>query len=173
MAGLQHGIRTLSIRIRTRPALVAWAVLVALLAVGTVLLWRQDHRHQEVEAARLAAIESVPASVAAILSYDAASVDDDLTAAQEHLTGDFKDEFGVIAHEVVAPSAKQDNVTVDAAVVASSVVKATSTKVVALVYVSQTTTGKGLHEPAKTGSRLRVSLTKVDGKWLVSNLEPV
>lgn len=58
-------------------------------------------------------------------------------------------------------------------VVADSVVSATPTDVVAIVYVSQTTTSKAQEAPNKNGSRLRVSLTIVDDRWLVSDLKPV
>lgn len=53
---------------------------------------------------------------------------------------------------------------------ASSVVRATPTDVVALMYVTQNTRSKTQTEPKVTGSRLRVNLAFVGGHWLVSEL---
>lgn len=181
MAGLEHAVRPVSELRRAVRACVArpllslavWGVVIALLAAGVGRLWWQDRRHEETVAAGVAAVDTAERTVSAVLSYDAASVDADLAAAEGHLTGAFQDDFGKLADGVVGPAAKQDEVSTDAKVVASSVVSATPTDVVALVFVTQTTESKTLSEPKITGSRLRVSLTLVGDRWLVNDLKPL
>lgn len=171
MAGLEHAVRHLIAR--PRLALTVWGTVIVLLAAGVGVLWWQDRQHDEAGAAGVAAVDVAERSVKAVLSYRAASVDSDLTAAERLLTGDFRDDFGKLADSVVGPAAKQDGVSTDAKVVASSVVSATLTDVVALVYVTQSTESKTQSEPKITGSRLRVLLTLVGGRWLVNDLKPL
>lgn len=158
---------------RPRISFAVWVIVLALLAAGVGALWWQDHRHDQIEAAREAAIQTTTKRLAGILSYQHSTVDKDLTTAQNHLTGDFKDKFATLGHKFVAPSAKRDKITTTAKVVDSSVVSATPTDVVALVYVNQTTQSATLSEPRIDNSRLRVSLTQVDDHWRVSDLKPL
>ena len=44
---------------------------------------------------------------------------------------------------------------------------------VVLVFVDQTTASKQKTEPAKTASSVLVTLTKVNGSWLIAKLDPV
>lgn len=169
MADREHALRSVSPRL----VLGVWFVVIALLAAVAGVLWWQDRGYDETEAARAEATAVVKQHLGAILSYRTASVEKDLAAAQRHLTGRFEEDFGQLARTVVAPASKQDGVTTEAKVVASSVVSASSTDVVALVYVSHTTKSKTLSEPKVTPSRLRVTLTRVGDRWLISELTPL
>lgn len=192
MAGVEHAVRPVSrlrqaadaVRTRTRNAvracaarprlsLAVWGVVIVLLAVGVGALWWQDRQQSDAETAREAALAVASEQARAILSYRHDSVDDDLSAAQTGLTGSFKDDFGRLAREVIARAAKQGEITTSAKVVSSAVVSATPTEVVALLFVTQTTTSEALAEPRIDGSRLRVALTLVDDWWLVSDLKPI
>jgi Mce-associated membrane protein len=42
-----------------------------------------------------------------------------------------------------------------------------------LVFVDQTTASKQKPEPANAGSSILVTLTKVNGSWLIANFDPV
>lgn len=192
MAGVEHDVRSVSgfgklvqrpwqatIRAvracaaRPRLSLLVWSIVFAVLASGAGALWWQDHRHDQVEIAREAAVEAARESLGEILSYESASVQQDLLAAQQRLTGDFKADFGALVREVVAPASKRDDISTSAEVVDAAVVSATSDVVVVLAYVNQTTKSKALAKPRLDNSRLRVSLTRVGDSWLVSDLKPV
>jgi Mce-associated membrane protein len=41
-----------------------------------------------------------------------------------------------------------------------------------LVFLNETTVGKDKAEPLTTPSSVRITLTKVDGSWLISKLDP-
>lgn len=192
MAGLEHDVRSVSgprklvqrpwqatvgavraCAARPRLSLLVWGIAIALLASGAGLLWWQDHRHDQVGQARTAAVDAARDSLGKILTYEPASVEQDLLAAQQHLTGNFKEDFGSLARDVVAPAAKRDDITTSAKVVDTAVVNATSDSVVVLAYVNQTTKSKAIDKPRVDNSRLRVSLTRVGDSWLVSDLKPV
>ncbi len=154
---------------------VAFAVLPAvalLLAAGAgVLKWQDSSRW----AAAAAATESVVAAqdtTAAILSYQAASVDQDLNAARDRLTGSFLESYTTLINTVVIPGAKEKKISTEARVPAASSVSASENHAVALVFVDQTVTvGDGA--PTTTASSVRVTLDRVDGRWLVSGFDPV
>lgn len=107
-----------------------------------------------------------------LLSYHAASVDKDLGAARERLTGEFKDAYTSLTREVVIPGAKEKHVSAVAKAAAGASVSATDSHAVVLVFVNQTVTvGEGV--PTDTAPVVRVVLDKVNGRWLVSHFDPV
>lgn len=91
MAGLEHAVRRLIAR--PRLSLTAWGVVIAMLAAGVGMSWWQDRQHDQGEAAGAAAVKTAESTVIAVLSYRASTVDSDLTAAQDLLTGDLRDDF--------------------------------------------------------------------------------
>ena len=72
---------------------------------------------------------------------------------------------------MVRPSAEQYKVVVKAEVTAASVVRAGDDRVVALLFVDQTTTSTRLEGPKVDLNRVRMTLVEQDGKWLVSELD--
>jgi Mce-associated membrane protein len=71
---------------------------------------------------------------------------------------------------MVRPGASQYHVVVKAEVAAASVVTATADQVVVLLFVNQTTTSTRLDGPRVDLNRVRLTLVKVDGDWLVKNV---
>jgi Mce-associated membrane protein len=123
----------------------------------------------------VAGIESVAAakdSTVAILSYQPDSVEKDLGAARDRLTGKFKDSYSQLIHDVVIPGAKKDHIAAIATVPAASSVSATPNHAVALVFVNQTVT-VGNDAPTDTASAVRVTLDKSGGHWLISAFDPI
>jgi Mce-associated membrane protein len=53
------------------------------------------------------------------------------------------------------------------------VVSADPVRVVAMLYLSQVTTSTSLAAPRLDNSSVRVTLTEVDGRWLVAGLDRV
>ena len=127
------------------------------------------------DAIALARTESVRVAgedTVALLSYKPDSVDKDLGAARERLTGDFKDEYATLAREVVIPGAKEKHISAVAKVTAAASVSATDSHAIVLVFVNQTVTvGEGV--PTDTAPVVRVVLDKVNDRWLVSHFDPV
>ena len=160
---------------RPRTTVALLVVVVLLLGGAAAMLWREQHRDELVDRARSTAVEVAGSRTAELLSYEHSSVDAKVRRVADSLTRGFRDEYSQLMTEVVAPAAKQQQVTTTAKVSAASVISATPQRAVCLLFVNQTTeAGKGEQRaPRVSGSRVRVSLQRVDGRWLVSGLEPV
>jgi Mce-associated membrane protein len=160
-------------RIDWRRLLVAaLPALVLILALGVGYLKWLDGKERE---SRIAAEQSVKAaseSTIAILSYKPETVDQDLKAAADRLTAGFRQQYTQLVTDVVAPGAKQQHITAVATVPAAASVIATGKQAVVLVFVDQTTT-IGNDPPTQSTSSVRVTLDKIDGKWLISQFDPV
>ncbi|MDV6977062.1 hypothetical protein [Mycobacterium intracellulare] len=125
--------------------------------------------------AHVAGAESVQAATdgtVALLSYRPDTVEKDLEAARGRLTGTFLNAYTSLTHDVVIPGAKQKQISAVATVPAAASIKVTDTHAVVLLFVNQTVIiGQGA--PTSTASSVRVSLDKLDGRWLISQFEPV
>jgi Mce-associated membrane protein len=77
-----------------------------------------------------------------------------------------------LVHDVVIPGAKQKQVSAVATVPAAASVTAGPNHAVVLVFVNQTVT-IGKDAPTSTASSIRVTLDKVDDRWLISQFEPI
>lgn len=121
--------------------------------------------------ARTESVQAARDDTVALLTYHADTVDKDLAAARERLTGEFKDAYGELTRQVVVPGAKEKHISSVAKANAAASVSATENHAVALVYVDQTVT-IGAGAPTDTQPVVRVTLDKVDGRWLVSRFEP-
>lgn len=149
------------------------AVFVVVLAVGAGLLWWQDQRHDAVEQAREEATAAAAGHLVAALSYDYRSFDSDVERARLGLTGTFLDDFSRLMNSVVAPAARDQQIVTAATVVRSAIVSAEPERVVVLAFVNQTTTSARATGSEVSGSRVRLTLVEVDGRWLTSDLTPV
>ena len=120
-------------------------------------------------------MESVQAAIdstVALLSYRPDTVEKDLDAAKGRLTGTFLNAYTSLTHDVVIPGAKQKQISAVATVPAAASSSATPTHAVVLLFVDQTVT-VGKDAPTNTASSVRVTLDKVDGRWLISQFDPV
>ena len=88
------------------------------------------------------------------------------------MTGKFLEDYTQVTTTVVVPNATQQGITAAAQVPAAAVVSAHSDRVVVLAYVDQTTT-VGKQAPLQAKSSVRVSMERVDGRWLIAGFEPI
>jgi Mce-associated membrane protein len=146
--------------------------LALLLALAAGYFKWADGSSNEVALARSESVRVASEDAVALLSYRADSVDKDLGAASERLTGNFKDAYGALIREVVIPGAKEKHISAVAKVNAAAPVSATANHAVVLLFLNQSVTvGDGV--PTDTSPVVRVTLDKVDGRWLVSHFDPV
>jgi Mce-associated membrane protein len=124
---------------------------------------------------RLGGIQAVQAAkdgAVALLGYQPDTVERDLTTASDRLTGTFRETYTSLTHDVVIPGSKQKHISAAANVPAAALVSASGRRAVVLVFVDQTTT-VGNDAPTNTASSVRVTLDKVDSRWLISGFDPV
>ena len=153
---------------RLAPAILATVLVVA----SAWLLWDGSER-RAAERAGTEAVQAARESIVAILSYQPATAEKDLgAAAQDRLTGKFLEDYTQLIKTVVVPNAKQQGIAAAAQVPAAAVVSAQRERVVVLAYVDQTT-AVGKQAPLQAKSSVRVSMERVDGRWLISGFEPI
>lgn len=146
--------------------------LALLVAVGAGFLKWQDTTARADESARVESVQAAKDSTIALLSYQPNTVDQQLGAARELLTGDFRDSYTQLANDVVIPGAKQQQISAVASIPAAASVSAHDGHAVVMVFVNQTTTIGG-GAPSNTISSIRVTMDRVDGRWLISQFDPV
>jgi Mce-associated membrane protein len=156
----------------TRLLVAGLPVLALILALGVGYLKWLDGTARESRAAAEASVRAASESTIAILSYKPETVDRDLKAAADRLAEPFRQQYTQLVNDVVAPGAKQQHITALATVPAAASVSATGKHAVVLVFVDQTTT-IGDDAPTQSTSSVRASLEKVDGRWLISQFDPV
>ena len=154
---------------------VAYAALPALaLMLALVAGWLKfvDSSAGDADGARTESLQAAKDSTIALLSYQPATVEQQLTDARKLLTGQFLESYTSLTNDVVIPGAKQKQISAVAAVPASASVSANQEHAVVLVFVDQTVV-VGADAPTATASSVRLTMDKVGGKWLISKFEPV
>lgn len=155
--------------------ILAYGVLPGLAAIlalagGYVKWWDYSIRDSQLSGAESG--RAATDSTIAMLSYRPDTVEKDLGAARDRLTGDFKDAYTSLIHDVVIPGSRQKQISAAATVPAAASVSASGNHAVVLVFVDQTIT-VGSDPPTNTASRVRITLDKENGRWLISQFDPV
>jgi Mce-associated membrane protein len=146
--------------------------LALLLALGAGYLKWVDGSARDAQTASAESVRAAVESTIAMLSYEADTADKDLTAATGRLTGSFKDSYSSLIHDVVIPGAKEKSISAMANVPAAASVSSSANHAVVLVFINQSTT-IGNEAPTSTASSVRVTLDKVQNRWLISQFDPV
>ena len=154
---------------------VAYGLLPGLAVVlgggAGVLTWEVVSAHL-LQSARVDSVRAAQDGAAAILTYRPDTVDADLGAARERLTGKFKDSYTLFTNQTVIPDARRNHTSSMVYVPAAASVSATLDHAVVMVYVNQTF----MHDPdppTSTTSTVRVTLDKVGRRWLISEFAPI
>jgi Mce-associated membrane protein len=150
------------------------AALIASAGVAAWLYFNQYRPDQETNAAAAnVALDAAKNGTVALLSYSPESLDKDFAAAKSHLTGDFLSYYTQFTEQIVTPAAQQKSVKTTASVVRAAVSELHPNSAVVLVFVNQNTTSKENPDGAFAVSSVKVSLSKIDGTWLISSFDPV
>ncbi len=153
-------------------AFLVLPVLAMLLASAAGYLKYYESSIGGIQAAQRDSVQSATDGTIALLSYQPDTVEKDLEAAKSRLTGDFLNSYTSLTHDVVIPGAKQKQISAKATVPAASLTSATENRAVVLLFVDQSVV-VGHDAPTETASSVRVTLDKVDGRWLISRFDPV
>jgi Mce-associated membrane protein len=146
--------------------LVASAVAVALLGWGAY----SESRAQRTQDAALAAARD---NTTQVLSYNSTTLDADLARSRGLISGGFAAKFEELASTVIVPAVRQQSLSTKATVVRAAVIDAQPDQVRALLFVNQTTTVGGQPAPHNATNQVRVTMTWTNGKWLISDMQPL
>lgn len=149
-------------------AALALAVAVALAAFTGL----QANRAAATADARSQALEEAKTRVPELLSYDNATLTDDLAQALDQTTGPFTDDYRTILTDVVTPTADKRKISTTASVSAAGVVSGDRDEVVVLLFLTQTTTAAKA-DTSVSGSRVEVTMARTGDTWKVAGLKPV
>lgn len=153
------------------PALSLALLLLAGAAGGAVLGW--DRWPTSGHRVPTAAVTAAKQAVQDILSYDYRTVEADIARARRQTTGSFRTQYEATATALL-PQSKQVKAIVQATVGSAGVMSSTSDRVVVLLFVDQATVKQepGAKVPVTRidQTRVRVTMSRVSGRWLVSEL---
>jgi Mce-associated membrane protein len=160
-----------------------WAVVITFtmgIAVATLLGgWQLFVKRTEVDsvadqpAARKVVLQVATTNVQRLLTYSAGSVEQDMTSAQDLLTGDFLEYFKRYSHDVAIKTAQARGTNQSASIVGAGVESLTTNSASVVAFVNQTTTTRDQPAPQQRSSAIRVGMTKVRDEWLISRFDPL
>ncbi|MEX0426184.1 hypothetical protein AB3X52_01035 [Nocardioides sp. DS6] len=162
-----------------RTSVVVLAVL--LLLVGVFGLWRAHadnaaparQNHALTDAATTAEVQSsVTRSLQQILTYDYTDPAATRTAAAQALTGKARRQYDEL-FAALQKRAPHQKLTLTATVQAVAVKELTDTSATLLVFLDQTSKRASDKQASASAAQLSLTLTKVDGAWRISSLEPL
>jgi len=155
-------------------AILVAAALLASAGVAAGLYFLQFTPHQQTNAvATNGAIEAAKSGSVALLTYSPETLDKDFAAAKSDLTGDFLSYYTEFTEKIVTPAAKEKQVKTTASVVRAAASEMHPDSAVVLLFINQVTTSKENPDGAFAASAVKVSLKKIDDRWLISAFDPV
>lgn len=168
--------RTWSLSLLKVKVVPAALILLLLISAG-VATWLYIERYQPNRrtdpSVAQAVVSAASEGTVALLSYSPESLDKDFATAKAHLSGNFLSYYNQFTEQIVAPAAKQKSLKTTAHVVGTAVSELDPDSAVVLVYVNQTTTSKDKPDPSMSASSVLVSMTRVNGTWLITKFDPV
>ena len=134
-------------------------------------LYRPDQRLGEAAVHR--AIQAASDGAVAVLTYSYDHLYRDFATAKSHLTGGFLTYYSKFADDVVGPMAQKGQLTTTAKVIRAAISDLHPDSAVVLVFVDQNTVSTTKKDPVKTESAVVVTMTKINGSWLIAKFNPV
>jgi Mce-associated membrane protein len=153
--------------------LVAAALVLSAGLASWLYFFEYRNGDQTDAAASNAALDAAKSGTVSLLSYSPDTLDKDFTAAKSNLTGDFLSYYTQFTTEIVTPAAKEKQVKTTASVVRAGVSEIHPDSAVVLVFINQVTTSKENPDGAFAASAVKVGLTKLNDRWLISAFDPV
>ena len=160
-------------RQRWAAVLTVAALLVSAVTAGSVYWWLYRPDRLTDTASQEQVLSAAREATEALLSYSPEKVDTDVAAAKALLTGDFLQKYTEFADTVVVPAAKDRGVKTEANVARAAVSQMRPGDAHVLIFVNQVTTSKERPTPALATSSVMVTMVRSDGRWLVSEFNPI
>lgn len=154
---------------------IALAVLLVASAAVTAWLYFTKYRPAQLtgETAQAQVLDAAKTGTLAALTYSPDSLDEDLTTAKSHMTGDFLSYYTTFTDDVVRKAVDEKKVATTAEIMRAAVSEMNPDTAKVLLFVNQTTISADRPDPSMAASSVLVTMTKVDGDWLISAFDPV
>ncbi|GLW10513.1 hypothetical protein Misp01_56410 [Microtetraspora sp. NBRC 13810] len=170
----QEARRRARSRSRLFKATVALLTLVVLGLAGVAIVGYANLRWMRAsDAAGTEALATARAVAVDMLSYNHATIEEDLARAESYTTGELTDHYQRLS-ETLVPSAKRQQAVQQASVVDAAVEAAEPDRVRVVLFVNMSVTRVVSGEPEPrteaSQSRARFVMVKEDSRWLVAEL---
>jgi Mce-associated membrane protein len=120
-----------------------------------------------------AAVAAADSTLPLLLSYNVATLPTDLATGESVTTGTFARDYQALVSATLEPSARAKQVVTSATVAACSVVLASRGTVRLLAFINRQSSSAVKPVEQLEQSSVAVTMSKVDGRWLISALNPL
>ncbi|TDZ96581.1 hypothetical protein [Mycobacteroides salmoniphilum] len=148
----------------------AAAVAVIAIAAGTAVIGRLYEEQRAEERSSREALAAAQEFAGVLTNVDSAKLDENYNKTMDGSTGKFKDMYDKSSAQLrqilVENKASSRGVVVD-----SAVKTATPDKVQVLLFIDQSVSNVAVPEPRMDRSRVQMTMEKIDGRWLASDVE--
>jgi Mce-associated membrane protein len=117
------------------------------------------------------AIKAASDGAVALLSYSPNTLTRDFNDAKSRVTDNYLAYYQQFAERIVGKSAMEGQVTTAATVVRAAASQMHPNSAVVLIFLKLKTTSKDKPDPVVTSNSLKVTLTKVNDRWLIDKFE--
>jgi Mce-associated membrane protein len=158
---------------RPKPLLIVLATLVVVSAVVVGLLTWQTIGDLRTQRDRTDALNAARTGITEVLSYSPANVNAQLASMRKIMSRDFAVQFDRMATAVIVPATQQVGLTTKADVIRSAVVDSQPGQADVLLFVKQVTSSNTQTQAQTVTNQVKVTMTKSNGQWLISNMQPL
>lgn len=158
-------------RIRGRHWALTAAAIVAIAIVALAAIIGRLYEEQRIEEqSSREALAAAQEFANVMINVDSAKLDESSNKTLERSTGDFKQKYSesstTLRQVMIENKAKATGVVVD-----SAVKSATPDKVEVLLFIDQAVSNVAIPDARMDRSRVQITMQKVDGRWLASDVE--
>lgn len=150
------------------------SVLVALAALAVAfaaVMWLGARHDRSQITDQTAALTVAQQRLPLLLSYNYATLTNDLARSMDQTTGTFSDDYAKLVNEVVRSTARNRQISTKATISGAGVISQRGNDVLLVVFLTQRTTAPGA-TPSVTSSEVDVTMRRTGGTWKVSALSP-
>lgn len=146
------------------------AVAIITLLTSTAILGWLSKLQRDNATAATEGLAAAQRFIGILTNVDAAELDENFKAAADGSTGEFKDKYAQSSTQL-RQLLVENKAAAHGMVVESAVKSASPDRVEVLLFVDQSVSNAAVPEPKLDRSRIRVTMDKVEGRWLASKLE--
>lgn len=160
-----------SARRRPHRALKPTAGLMAIaILTGAAIVGWQWKQQRDTDIAAREGLGAAQRFIGVLTNIDGNKLDENFASAAEGSTGEFKDTYAQSSAQLRRLLA-ENKATAHGMVVESAVRSASPDSVEVLLFVDQSVSNAAHPEPRLDRSRIRMTMSKVEGRWLASKVE--
>lgn len=153
-----------------RPRVLLAVLLIAVVLGGVVFVAVQYLSLRSAEAARAEALGAATEFATNLSSYDFNDLEGNFSGVTENATGRFAEQYSQVGANLTE-LIKQHKAVSEGTVLAAGAVEAEDDHAVVLLFVDQTITNTNSPQPRVDRNRMRMTLVRQDGRWLVDDVK--